>query len=756
MMTTLSHSTKTAAGACVWTALLMIAGQTAGKAARDALFLSSFSIGDLPKMIMAAALLSVLMMGVSTRLHVRWSPARLIPIAFISSGLSLFLVWAATFLSLRAAAILFYLHLTGFGVVLISGFWSLVNERFDPYTAKKIISRIVGGAAFGGLAGGIFAERLACCLQVSALIPSIGCMHLLCAWQAHKLTSSARVASRITSPKPSENRRSAWQILNRESHLRNLAFIVLASTMAGSILDYVYKVYATQQFNAPEDLTRFFAWYYMGVGLVTFLVQTIFSKRSLENLGVSKTVAILPLFTLSGSLVVLAAPFLLVATTTRLLEAVLHNSLFRTAYELFFVPIPSNQKRAVKAFIDVGFDKLGDVLGAGWVQFVWLFFPAWWDQLLPATVAVLAAVGVGVSAFLKKGYVGAMQKSLLNQDRLVNPAEPETHIADTAILHTLTSLDINNLLHRSSSPSKTLYSYLPEHPKLTEPTQKKIGTFHQTTKPNDLIAVQVMALRSSDLQQISSVLNHPEPVDIRLTPHIIPLLAWDESLPFAVSSLRKLAADIVGQLTDSLLNPKEEFIIRRRLPWVLGTCSSQRGADGLALALSDQRFEVRYHCAKAIACIQKNLQKISIPRNTIIQIIESELIVAQHMWQDRRLLDSPSHPCALGFFDPEPDDKINVSLDHVFTLLTLIMDDKALKVAYRGLYTSDQMLRGTAMEYLDVVLPAQIKKALMSKLGERPNPTKRSSRDRNQVTQNLLLSSTHIDADLSAMRKNRH
>ena len=58
-----------------------------------------------------------------------------------------------------AAAV--YLHIAAFGGAVVSGFWSVVNERFDPYAAKKAIGKIAGGATFGGVLGGVLTWLLA-------------------------------------------------------------------------------------------------------------------------------------------------------------------------------------------------------------------------------------------------------------------------------------------------------------------------------------------------------------------------------------------------------------------------------------------------------------------------------------------------------------------------------------------------------------------------------------------------------------------
>ena len=414
-MTAGYKETKVATTSAILTAVLVIASQIAGKAARDAIFLSNYAIEDLPLMIMAAAGVSIVMVLLSARLMVRIGPIRLIPATFLVSAATLLGIWGLMYVNVRVSAILLYLHLAAFGVVLISGFWSLVNERFDPHTAKKTISRIVAGATFGGLIGGVLAERLAAMVDVAVILPVLAGLQILCAWKSRDLALQSSIDSQPEDRKP-EKKRSSWSILGRETYLRNLAIIVLTCTVAAALLDYVYKAYATERFGNPEALTRFFAWYYMGVGLITFGVQTLLSRRSLEKLGLGGTVAALPFAVAAGTIGVIFAPHLFTATAARFSEAVLRNSLFRSAYELFFVPIPAGEKRATKTMIDVGFDRLGDAMGAGLVKLVLVAAPLLAIRLLLIIAAVLAGVGLLVSAFLKRGYVKALEKSLVQKE----------------------------------------------------------------------------------------------------------------------------------------------------------------------------------------------------------------------------------------------------------------------------------------------------------------------------------------------------
>ena len=70
------------------------------------------------------------------------------------------------------------------------------------------------------------------------------------------------------------------------------------------------------------------------------------------------------------------------------------------------------------------------------------------------------------------------------------------------------------------------------------------------------------------------------------------------------------------------------------------------------------------------------------------------------------------------------------SLAHVFTLLSLVLPRDPLQIAFRSLHSEDKQLRGTALEYLEGVLPAPIRERLWPFLvyqrPERPAPCLRA------------------------------
>src|SRR3990170_2029194 len=133
----------------------------AGKAVRDALFLAHVGIASLLAMVIGTSIFSIALVAATARGVSRLSPARFVSWAFTVSALLLVLEWRLTYTAPNLAAVLVYLHISGLGPILGSGFWLVATERFDPRTAKKKFGQIAGGGTFGGLLGGLLAERVA-------------------------------------------------------------------------------------------------------------------------------------------------------------------------------------------------------------------------------------------------------------------------------------------------------------------------------------------------------------------------------------------------------------------------------------------------------------------------------------------------------------------------------------------------------------------------------------------------------------------
>ena len=143
----------------------IVAQAVASNAGRDALFLTHYPVTVLPYFVAGAALLSLPAAQVSGRLLARLGPGRLVPWLLGVERRSLPGRVGAPRRPAAPRVGLLYLHGAVLGGIAISAFWSLLNERFDPHSAKPLIARVAGAATFGGLVGGVGAERVAALLS---------------------------------------------------------------------------------------------------------------------------------------------------------------------------------------------------------------------------------------------------------------------------------------------------------------------------------------------------------------------------------------------------------------------------------------------------------------------------------------------------------------------------------------------------------------------------------------------------------------
>jgi hypothetical protein len=102
-------------------ATLMIAHHAAGKATRDAIFLSHYDVTDLPKIVISAAVLSMVAVILMSRLLAAYGPSRVIPLAFGLSTILFFGNWWLYEAAPQLVAVSLYLQMAIFGAVLISG-----------------------------------------------------------------------------------------------------------------------------------------------------------------------------------------------------------------------------------------------------------------------------------------------------------------------------------------------------------------------------------------------------------------------------------------------------------------------------------------------------------------------------------------------------------------------------------------------------------------------------------------------------------
>jgi hypothetical protein len=659
----------------------LVAQQVAGKATRDALFLSAFPVSALPVAMIASAIVSAgAVLGFSAALA-RRSPARVVPAAVAAATVLLLGEWGLALVQPRLAAAAVYLHMAVFGATVTSGFWSLVNERFDPYTARRVMGRLGLGASLGGVGGGLLAWSAAGLLPVAAMLALMAVFNVVCLLGLARLRGApARPAEAVSDTRPL----SGLRLLGEVPYLRHLGVVVALGAATEAILDYLLNAHAAATVAPGQPLMSFLALFHTGVGLLALAVQLLLSRLCLGRLGLAGTVSLRPAATAAAALLGLLDARLWSAVLARGAHGVLHNSLFRSGYELLYTPLPEHRKRATKAIVDVGFDRLGSIAG-GSLTLLLAAGPGGRSRVLFAVAVAGSLAALALSRRLHHGYVAALEESLRSGAVRLEAEEVK---------------DSTTLLTLARSGGMDLVTGLTAWP-------QERGT--APPRPADPILEAAAALRSDDAERVRRALRRSDELPPALVAHVIPLLGRDDVFLEALRVLRRTAPRATGQLLDALLDPRQEASVRRRVARALRGCPTQRAVDGLLLGLEDASFEVRRECALGLARLAERDPALVLPEGAVFAAVLRDLEAA-------------------------PAEQ---ELAHVFTLLSLVLERQPLDISYRALRGGDAALRGTALEYLENVLPEGIRNGLWPHL-RAPGRPRGAARPRKTVLDELM------------------
>ena len=670
-------------------ASVLVAQQVAAKALRDALVLSSLPVSALPQLMLASAGIGVPLVLLFARMMGRFGPERVVAGLLVVRSLLHLGEWWLYAREPGTASALFYVDVSVLGAITLSGFWALVTERFDPHEAKRAVGVIALGCAMGGLIGGLLAERvgelaglrgLLLALAGSAVMSSL----LIARFGFQRVKAAAPVGASVVGT------------LRSSSYLRTLSVLVVLTGLAGGCIDYVFKTEAAESLGSGEALVGFFALVYTLTALGTVLLQLTLVRPMLDRVGIGGTLMVLPAAVVAVGALSLGSPSLITLTLLRAAESTLHQSFFRSAYEPLYTPVSPAARRSAKTIIDVAGDRLGEVLASGFVLLLLALLPGLVEPLGIGMVVLAGAFSVWLALRAQRGYVAELAKSLRNGRIELDPDDVEDATTRLTLSQTGIELDRRRLLAQIEKLQELRTAAQRSAPASEEAASEEAAELARQQEANAALLKSAGDLVSGDAARARAVLS--QKLDPRLIPFAIRLLESDELAQAARHALKRSGENAVGQLVDALLDTNLSTRLRRRIPAVLSAFAVPRATRGLVDALSDPEFSLRRRSALALRELAERVSTLRPPTEIVLALARREL-------------------------DGSLTAPLSVSnerrLEHVFTLLGLVLDREALDLSLLALTGGSDKLRGTALEYLENVLPDSVRAGLFRDLAAR-------------------------------------
>ncbi len=259
-------------------------------------FIDDLGADNLPYILLATGMLVGLVMQlygwVLARLPQRWA----LPILQLGMA-GILMVFVFLFQSrVPWVSSGFYLFGQILGILLLSQFWTLANDVYDPRQARRLFGFIGGGASLGGMAGSgvaaLFAEAIGTSgLLLASVVALVATVCLVVAI----ISRETRAPIGNSDTKPAGGLGEALALVRGDANLRQIAWLVSLAAIGSVLIDQQLNM-AAEQFrgSSTDSVTSFLASVRFLLSSVSLLLQVFLVKQIYRLLGLGFALVTLP------------------------------------------------------------------------------------------------------------------------------------------------------------------------------------------------------------------------------------------------------------------------------------------------------------------------------------------------------------------------------------------------------------------------------------------------------------------------------
>ncbi len=330
--------------------------------ARDALFLSSLPASRLAAAYLVIAFVTLTLTRLDKVLFGRFAAGNELRFSLFFAAVVTWLFWA---LAATADARVFFALYIWTGVVatlVIVRFWTALGTRFTVDQAKRLFAFVGSGSVLGAIVGSLTARLLSELGPPQTMLFFAAAAFFVSALIARP---SARPAPTIKPPEP----RQSWgahdvvELVWSRAYLRRVAIVVLTASVTFTLIDFLFKS-TVDRLVSPDNMGEVFSSIYLGLHLLSLVVQLAAVSRLVRRFGVNHAQAIVPLLLALGAGAFALSGALYFALAVKVIDGGLRHSLYRTTIELLFVPVTGELRARIKTFIDVLGQRGGQALAS--------------------------------------------------------------------------------------------------------------------------------------------------------------------------------------------------------------------------------------------------------------------------------------------------------------------------------------------------------------------------------------------------------
>ena len=400
-----------------------------GSAARDAYFLNMVDRDYLPLMFLAVAIVLTLAVAIYNRLSKNRDLIQTTTVSSLVFALSLVFIqnnlkgWVIPFLYVWVEVII---------VIIITQFWILAADVFNPRQAKRLFSILgAGGALASIIIGSSIKYYVSLFGSENLLFVTIGFLGVVIL-----MANLIRPYRNINELKNRSTKKDEKQQSDKlfTPYIKSLAIIIGLAAIASVIIDYQFKMIAVAAFPNQDDLVNFFGKYYAITGIARIIIDLYITSRVLSRFGILIAILILPISLMIGSLGFLLSPILATVFLSKFSDQVFKFTLHNASIQLFWIPVKKTIKTKLKPIIEGSIRASLQGL-SGVVIFIVVTIFNIPIHYLSLSIVLIAIYWINKSFPLKKLYVDALQSAI--EKRQLNFEELTLDIQDQTMVNTI-------------------------------------------------------------------------------------------------------------------------------------------------------------------------------------------------------------------------------------------------------------------------------------------------------------------------------
>jgi len=400
-----------------------------GSAARDAYFLNMVDRDYLPLMFLAVAIVLTLAVAIYNRLSKNRDLIHTTTVSSLVFALSLVFIqnnlkgWVIPFLYVWVEVII---------LIIITQFWILAADVFNPRQAKRLFSILgAGGALASIIIGSSIKYYVSLFGSENLLFVTIGFLGVVIL-----MANLIRPYRNINELKNLSTKKDEKQQSDKlfTPYIKSLAIIIGLAAIASVIIDYQFKMIAVAAFPNQDDLVNFFGKYYAITGIARIIIDLYITSRVLSRFGILIAILILPISLMIGSLGFLLSPILATVFLSKFSDQVFKFTLHNASIQLFWIPVKNTIKTKLKPIIEGSIRASLQGL-SGVVIFIVVTIFNIPIHYLSLSIVLIAIYWINKSFPLKKLYVDALQSAI--EKRQLNFEELTLDIQDQTMVKTI-------------------------------------------------------------------------------------------------------------------------------------------------------------------------------------------------------------------------------------------------------------------------------------------------------------------------------